>query len=144
MPWTQSTAYIPLQHKTTDDFALPIPTCWYLKKLKFALPPTQNIKFALPPMQTPNASQWNILRVGQFCIRLASGMSISGCCFCVGDANSTQRKSCSQWNMGLSVWTLLSESRMDTGKTSIPVCLQCLGHPTVTRDLILGRRCTQH
>ena len=31
------------------NFALGIPTCWYLKTLKFALPPTQNIKFALPP-----------------------------------------------------------------------------------------------
>ena len=45
------------------NFALPIPTCWYLKTLKFALPPTQIITFALPPMQTPNASKWNIVCV---------------------------------------------------------------------------------
>ena len=32
------------------NFALGIPTCWYLKI----------IQFALPPRQTPNASQWYI------------------------------------------------------------------------------------
>ena len=47
-----------------DDFALPIPTCWYLKMLKFALPPTPTLKFALPPTRNPNASQWNIGCVG--------------------------------------------------------------------------------
>ena len=43
-------------------FALPIPTCWYLKTLIFPL--IRNIKFALPPMPTPNTSQWNIGCVG--------------------------------------------------------------------------------
>ena len=38
----------------TQNFALGIPTCWYLKTLKFEL----------PPMWTPNASQWNIGCVG--------------------------------------------------------------------------------
>ena len=33
-----------------ENFVMGIPTCWYLKTLKFALPPTQNL----------NASQWNI------------------------------------------------------------------------------------
>ena len=37
-----------------NDFALPIPTCWSLKTLKCALPPTRN----------PNTRQWNISRVG--------------------------------------------------------------------------------
>ena len=57
------------------NFALPIiPTCWYLKTLKFAFPPTPNLKFAfsptpnlefaLPPMRTPNVSQWNIGCIG--------------------------------------------------------------------------------
>ena len=32
---------------------------WYLKMLKFALPPTRTLKFALPSMRTPNVSQWN-------------------------------------------------------------------------------------
>ena len=46
------------------NFALPIPTCWYLEMLKFALPSTQMLKFALPQTPTPNASQWNIGCVG--------------------------------------------------------------------------------
>ena len=46
------------------NFALGIPTCWYLKTLKFALPPTQNLKFALAPMPTPNVSQLKIVHVG--------------------------------------------------------------------------------
>ena len=46
------------------NFALRIPTCWYLKTLKFASPPVRNIKFAFPPMQTLNANEWNIGYVG--------------------------------------------------------------------------------
>ena len=36
------------------NFMLGVPTCWYLKTLKFALPPTP----------TPNASRWKIGGVG--------------------------------------------------------------------------------
>ena len=43
---------------------LPIPICWYLKTLKFALPPMRMLKFALPLTQTPNTKRWNIGRVG--------------------------------------------------------------------------------
>ena len=70
-------ACIPLRRKATGvganahwgahpmrKFALAIPTCWYLKTRKFALPPTRNIKLALPPTQNPNVSQWNISCVG--------------------------------------------------------------------------------
>ena len=39
------------------NFALGIPTCWYLKTLKFALPP-------VTPMPTPKESRWNIGGVG--------------------------------------------------------------------------------
>ena len=46
------------------NFALGIPTCWFLKTLKFAFAPTQTLKFALPPTPTPNASRWNIGGVG--------------------------------------------------------------------------------
>ena len=61
-------AYIPLRHKIPlpnaiprrQNFALGIPTGWYLKTRKFASPPTPNLKFAFPPTQNPNASQWNI------------------------------------------------------------------------------------
>ena len=35
------------------NFRLPIPTCWYLKTLKFALLLTQNMKFALPQRKPP-------------------------------------------------------------------------------------------
>ena len=42
------------------NLVLGIPTCWYLKTLKFALPPTQILKFALPPTRNPNTSQLNI------------------------------------------------------------------------------------
>ena len=54
-------------------FALGIPTCWYLKMLNFAFPPTQNIKFAFPPTQNPNASQWNIGCVGSLALGLCVG-----------------------------------------------------------------------
>ena len=46
------------------NFALEIPTCWYPKTLKFALPPTRILKFALAPTRNPSASQWNIGCVG--------------------------------------------------------------------------------
>ena len=42
--------------------------------------------FASPNAKHLNASQCNIVRVGSFAFDLASGMSISGCFFCVGDA----------------------------------------------------------
>ena len=53
-----------LYSTATQKFSLAIPTCWYPKTLKFALPPTQILKFALPPTRNPNASQWNIGCVG--------------------------------------------------------------------------------
>ena len=46
------------------NFELGIPTYWYLKMLKFVLPPTRMLKFVLPPMSIPNASRWNIGGVG--------------------------------------------------------------------------------
>ena len=72
--------YIPLQGKTIrvgldthcHNFTLGIPTCWYLKTLKFALPPTPTL----------NASRWNIGGVGSQCKGLALGMYIS-CCLCI-------------------------------------------------------------
>ena len=50
-----------------QNFALDIPTCWYILALpnaKIWSPLTPNLKFALPPTPTPNASQWNIGGVG--------------------------------------------------------------------------------
>ena len=69
-------AYIPLEQKTSrigglrwsippmKNFALGIPTCWYLKTLTFALPPMRPLKFAFPLTQNPNASHWNVARIG--------------------------------------------------------------------------------
>ena len=47
-----------------NNFALGIPAGWYLKTLKFALPPTPNQEFALPPKPNPDVSLWNICCVG--------------------------------------------------------------------------------
>ena len=78
------------------NFALPIPTCWYLKTLKFALTPMRTLKFVLSPLPTPNASQWNIGCVGSPMQNFGVGrvflfVSIS---FALGPVF--------QWNMGLS------------------------------------------
>ena len=67
----KSIAYIPLQHENThvgpsrwvipqrktESFVLGIPTCWYLKRLKFALSPMQMLEFVLSSMQTPKHEQ---------------------------------------------------------------------------------------
>ena len=42
-----------------ESFALDIPTCWYLKMLKFSFPPTPNLKCALPP--TPNPTRLSLI-----------------------------------------------------------------------------------
>ena len=68
-------------------FALGIPTCWYLKMLKFAFPPTQNIKFAFSPDAKP-------LCVGH--VHFIFFVLIS---FALG----SRHKSNFQWNMGLSL-----------------------------------------
>ena len=87
-------------------FALGIPTCWYLKMLKFALPPTPNLNFALPPTPTPDASQWNIGRVWSSGVGHVYFMYIS-CCLCiifsVGYAKISRCKGRFQWNMGFRV-----------------------------------------
>ena len=91
-------AYIPLQHK---NIVLSIPTCWYLKTLKFALPPTRNIIFELPPTKKKNTSQWNIGCVGSptqnFRIGHVHFMLFVPILFALG----IQREPSLQWNMGL-------------------------------------------
>ena len=66
-----------------QNFALGIPTCWYLKTpdprrqtQNVRRPRRQTLKFALPPTQTPDASQWNI---GGKIFALAMYIS---CCLC--------------------------------------------------------------
>ena len=36
------------QYPQCESFALGIPTCWYLKMLKFVLPPMRTLKFGCP------------------------------------------------------------------------------------------------
>ena len=81
-------------------FALPVPTWWYLKTLKFALPPTQTLKFALPRTPTLNTIRWKISVVGSqtqiFCVghvdfRLFVSLSL---------ALASQCEHNFQWNMG--------------------------------------------
>ena len=71
---------------------LGIPTCWYLKMLKFAL----------PSMQTPNANRWNIGGIGSptqnSCIGHVDFMLFVFISFVL----VTQREPSLQWNMGLS------------------------------------------
>ena len=95
-------AYIPLRRKNTRfgplrwavpptrEFCLGIPTCWYLKMLKLAL----------PPVQTSNTSRWNIRGVGS----LGVGSNIGHVHFMLfvslSLALGSQREHNFQWNMG--------------------------------------------
>ena len=63
-----------------QNFALEIPTCWYLGAnanpfcvLPDAFNPTRNLKFAFYPMRNPNASQWNIGCIGSLALGLCVG-----------------------------------------------------------------------
>ena len=73
------------------NFTLAIPTCWYLKTLKFALPPTP----------TPNTCRWNIGGIGSpmqnsrvYNVDFMLFVSLSL-------ALGSQHKHNFQWNMGL-------------------------------------------
>ena len=63
-----------------QNFALGIPTCWYLGAnaspfcvLPDAFYPTRNLKFAFYPTRNPNASQWNIGCIGSLALGLCVG-----------------------------------------------------------------------
>ena len=93
----------------TRNFALGIPTCWYLETLKFALSPNANAKICV----TPNASQWNIGCVGSpgvgACIGHVHFMLFVSISFALG----SQRERSFQWNMGFSFqhcWCLYANS----------------------------------
>ena len=85
------------------NFALGIPTYWYLKMLKFVIPPTRMLKFALPPTPTPNASRWNIGGIRSPTRGAGVGhvdfMLFVSCLL----ALDSQCKRCFQWNMGFSI-----------------------------------------
>ena len=86
------------------NFALEIPTCWYLKTRKFAFSPTPNLKVVLPPTRNPNASQWNKGCIGfktQFlCVGHVHFMLFVSISFTLG----SKRKRSFQWNMGFTIF----------------------------------------
>ena len=82
------------------NFALPIPTCLYLKTLKIVFPPTPNLKFVLPPTPTPNTSQWNIGCVGSPTQNFHVGNVHFFVLVLISFAFGNQRKPSFQWNMG--------------------------------------------
>ena len=74
------------------SFALGKPTCWYLKMLKFAL----------PPMQSPNVSQWNLGCVGSPMQNSRVGHVHFMLFVLISFALVIQHKPSLQWNMGFS------------------------------------------
>ena len=80
------------------NLVLPIPTCWYLKTRKFALPPMPNLKFALSPTRNPNPSQWNIGCVGYQTQNLLVGNVHLKFFVVISFAFGGQRKPSFQWN----------------------------------------------
>ena len=82
------------------NFALGIPTCWYLKTLKFALPPPSNLKFALPPNATPNTSRWNIGCVGSPAVGAGIGHVHFIFFVLISFALGSHSEPLFQWNMG--------------------------------------------
>ena len=114
----------------TRNFALGLPTCWYLKTLKFALPPIQILKFALSPTQNNNTSQWNIgyvrSQTQNFCVGHVHSIFLVSISFALGPAF--------QWNTGLRFWIIINLRmhhyfQISTSKfgkpchLEIPVCL---------------------
>ena len=61
------------------NFTLGIPTCWYIKMLKFALPPIRTLKFALHQHQPPTRADGIQVALGPQRKILALAMYIS--CF---------------------------------------------------------------
>ena len=81
----------PLFHCDAKTLALGIPRCWYRKMLKFALSPTRN----------PNASQWNIARVGSPGIGARVGHVHFMLFVSISFALGSQCEHRFQWNMDL-------------------------------------------
>ena len=85
------------------NFVLGIPTCWYLKTRKFALPPTPNLKFAFPPTRNPNASQWNRGGVGSSGVGACIGHAHFKLFVSISFAFGCQHKCSFHWNMGFTL-----------------------------------------
>ena len=61
---------------------------------------SKTLKFALPPTQNPNASQWNICRVGSPAQNSRVGHVHLMFFVLISLALGSQRKPSFQWNMG--------------------------------------------
>ena len=90
-----------------QNFALGIPTCWYLGAnanpfcvLPDAFYPMRNLKFAFYPTQNPNASQWNIGCVGSLALGLCVGHVHFIFFVLISFALGSRRTHSFQWNMG--------------------------------------------
>ena len=86
-----------------QNFALEIPTCWYILALpnaKICVTPTPNLNFALPPTPAPDASQWNIGGIGSLALGLCVGHVHFIFFVLISFASGTQCKLVFQWNMG--------------------------------------------
>ena len=77
-----------------QNFALEIPTCWYI----LVLP---NAKICVSPDATPDASQWNIGGVGPSGVGAGIGHVHFVFFVLISFAFCSQRKPSFQWNMGL-------------------------------------------
>ena len=96
------------QYPQCESFEFKIPTCWYLKTFKFALPPTRMLKFALPPTH----------------VYFMLFVSIS---FALG----TQRKPVFEWNMGLIIYQL-GISRLQSDTVSLTKRSRCISYSTTS------------
>ena len=66
-----------------DNFALSLPTCWYSKSLadpeRPPMPASNAQRRPITPNSSPNASQWNMVRIGDVRVGFALGIYISRC-----------------------------------------------------------------
>ena len=87
-----------------QNFALEIPTCWYLganAKCKICVTPNTKYKICVTPDANPDASQWNIGGVGFATQDFRAGYVHFMLFMSISFASGTQRKLVFQWNMGL-------------------------------------------
>ena len=87
-----------------QNFALEIPTCWYILVLpdtKICVTPDAKPKICVTPTPTPEHSQWNIGGVGSPTQNFRIGHVHFMLFMSISFASGTQRTLIFQWNMGL-------------------------------------------
>ena len=84
-----------------QNFALEIPTCWYILLLPPTPIPDANPKICVTPTPTPDASQWNICGVGPSGVGAGVGHVHFMMFMSISFASGTQCKFVFMWNMGL-------------------------------------------